>query len=212
MSVMNQLTTRPEHLKGATHRSEVRRYKRIDLPLLGRFLRRLTREEFTCRLVDISIGGAGLYSDAAPQAGETIVIYFDELGGLEGEVLRSVEGNFAVNFTASHRRRQKLAAQITWLVNRHELAAADQRRAGHERIALAPKPVRIKLEDGSEVDQNVLDVSVSGASIDMPTRPELGTKLFVGRLPAKVVRHHSHGIGVEFIKSHHFDLIRDEFG
>lgn len=209
---MNQLTTRPEHLKGATHRSEVRRYKRVDMPLLGRYLRRITREEFTCRLVDISIGGAGLYAEAAPQVDETVVIYFDELGGLEGEVVRSVDGNFAINFTASHRRRQKLAAQITWLMNRHELALADQRRTGHERIALAPKPVSIKLEDGSTVDHNVIDVSVSGASIDMPSRPEIGTKLTVGKLPAKVVRHHNRGIGIEFLTPHHFDLIREEFG
>ncbi|MGI9475900.1 MAG: PilZ domain-containing protein [Hyphomicrobiaceae bacterium] len=212
MSAMNQLTTRPEHIKGATNISEVRRYKRVDLTLLGRYLRRITREEFTCRLSDISIGGAGLYAEAAPQVGETIVVYFDELGGLEGEVVRSEAGNFAINFTASHRRRQKLAAQITWLINRHELALADQRRAGHERIALARKPVEIKLEDGSSVDHNVLDVSISGASIDMPTRPAIGTTLTVGKLPAKVVRHHNHGVGVEFITSHHFDFIREEFG
>ena len=92
MSVMTQLSTRPEHLKGATHRSEARRYKRYDLPLLGRFLRVLTREEFTCQLIDISVGGASLLTDAEIQVGETIVMYFDELGGLEGEVLRTVAG------------------------------------------------------------------------------------------------------------------------
>ena len=211
MSAMTQLTTRPEHLKGATHRSEVRRYKRFDLPLLGRFLRVLTKEEFTCRLIDISIGGASLVSDAGPQLGETVVMYFDELGGLEGEVLRSVEGGFAINFTASHRRRQKLAAQITWLLNRHELAAADQRRAGHERIALAPKLICIELEDGSALEHNVIDVSISGASIGMSVRPPIGSKLVVGKLPAKVVRHHSRGIGVEFVYPQQFDLIREEF-
>ncbi len=211
MSAMNQLTTRPEHLKGATHQSEVRRYKRFDMPLLGRFLRVLTKEEFTCRLIDISIGGASLMSDQVPQIGETVVMYFDELGGLEGDILRSVDGGFAINFTASHRRRQKLAAQITWLLNRHELAAADQRRAGHERIALAPNPIRIELEDGSALEHDVIDVSISGASIGMSVRPPIGTKLVVGRLPAKVVRHHSSGIGVEFIYPQQFDLIREEF-
>ncbi len=211
MSAMTQLTTRPEHLKGATHRSEARRYKRFDLPLLGRFLRVLTREEFTCRLIDISVGGASLMSDAQLEVGETVVMYFDELGGLEGEVLRSVAGGFAINFAASHRRRQKLAAQITWLLNRHELAAADQRRTGHERVALAPKPIQIQLEDGSTIQHDVLDVSISGASIAMAARPAIGSKLVVGKLPAKVVRHHSRGIGVEFIYTQQFDLIRQAF-
>lgn len=211
MSTMTQLTTRPEHLKGATHRSESRRYKRYDLPLLGRFLRVLTREEYTCRLIDISVGGASLLSDTDVEVGETIVMYFDELGGLEGHVLRSVAGGFAVDFAASHRRRQKLAAQITWLLNRHELAAADQRRAGHERVALAPKPIQIQLEDGTTTQHDVLDVSISGASIAMPARPPIGSKLVVGKLPAKVARHHSRGIGVEFITTQQFGMIRQEF-
>lgn len=209
---MVQLKTRPEHLKGASHPSEGRRYKRYDLPLIGRFLRVLTREELSCRMLDLSIGGANLAAESVPQLGETVVIYFDELGGLEGEVVRATKSGFAINFSASHRRRQKLAAQITWLLNRHELASADQRRPGHERIALAPKPIRVELEDGSALEHNVIDVSISGASIGMPVRPPIGSKLVVGKLPAKVVRHHSGGIGVEFVNTQQFDLIREEFG
>lgn len=212
MSEMTQLKTRPEHLKGPTHQTERRRYRRFQQTLLGRYLRVLTKDEFTCRLIDISIGGASVLSDHAPQVDERVIICFDELGGLEGRVTRSVAGGFAIEFTASHRRRQKLAAQITWLINRHELAAADQRRPGHERIALSPKPVTIELEDGSVVKNNVIDVSISGASIAMAQRPPLGSRIVLGKLPAKVVRHHSAGIGVEFTHIQKFEDIRTDFG
>lgn len=211
MTGMTQLTVRPEHLKGATHQSEKRRYKRFAIPLLGRFLRVMTREEATCRLVDISIGGASLLADGKLDIGELVIINFDELGALEGEVVRANPGGFAINFTATHRRRQKLAAQITWLLNRHELAAADQRRAGHERIAVAPKPIRVELEDGTVVERNVLDVSISGASIDIPERPAIGSQIILGKLPAKVIRHHDRGIGVEFTHIQKFDQIREDF-
>jgi PilZ domain len=211
MSGMTQLKQRPEHLKGATYQAEQRRTKRVSITLLGRFMRALTREEATCRLVDISIGGASLLSDTAPQLGEQVVIQFEELGGLEANVIRVVPGGFAVQFTASHRRRQKLAAQITWLLNRHELAAADQRRPGHDRIAITPKPIRIKLADGSFVERNVIDVSISGASIDIEERPNIGDKILVGRLPATVVRHHKRGIGVEFDRIQDISNIKDHF-
>lgn len=213
MSGMTQLKVRPEHLKGATHKpTERRRYKRFEMTLLGRFLRTLTRDEQTCRLVDISIGGGSIQSDVVPQEGEAVVLYFDEIGGLEGTVVRSMHGGFAVQFSASHRRRQKLAAQITWLLNRHEIAPAGQRRPGHERIAVTPKPVRIQLEDGTVHHRNVIDVSISGASIDINERPPLGSSLTLGKLKAKVVRHHERGIGVEFAYIQQFDTIREDFG
>lgn len=212
MTGMTQLSVRPEHLKGATHQNEKRRYKRYPISLLGRFLRVLTREEATCRLVDISIGGASVMADAQPEVGELVIVNFDELGALEGEVVRINAGGFAISFTATHRRRQKLAAQITWLLNRHELAAADQRRAGHERIAVAPKPVRVELHDGTVVERNIIDVSISGASIDIPDRPAIGSTIILGRLPAKVVRHHDRGIGVEFTHIQKFEQIREDFG
>jgi len=212
MSGMTQLKVRPEHLKGAVHRPDRRRYRRFEVALLGRFMRVLTKEEATCRLLDISIGGASIMADIAPQRDESVIVYFDELGGLEGTVTRTVPGGFALEFNATHRRRQKLAAQITWLLNRHELAAADQRRPGHDRIAIAPRPVRIEFADGSVLDRNVLDVSISGASIDIDERPPIGTPVQVGRLPAKVVRHHQRGIGVEFSHIQRFETIRDDFG
>ena len=212
MSGMTKLKVRPEHLRGASPPPDRRRYRRFGITLLGRYMRSLTKEEYTCRLVDISIGGASLLSDTAPQTGESVIIYFDEIGGLEGTVTRTVAGGFAVQFAASHRRRQKLAAQLTWILNRHELAAADQRRAGHERIAVAPKPIRIEMEDGTVVERNVLDVSISGASVDIAERPPIGSKIILGRLPAKVVRHHDRGVGVEFSSVQHFETIREDFG
>ncbi len=211
MTGMTTLKVRPEFYKGTQPGAERRRYKRIELTLLGRFMR-ADKQEYTCRLNDISIGGASIASDVLPNERERVVVQFEEIGILEGEVVRAFPGGFAMTFTATHRRRQKLAAQLTWLLNRHELDAADQRRPGHDRIALIPKPVAIVFPDGEVYERNVLDVSISGASIQMELRPALGTTLVVGRLPARVVRHHDRGIGVEFQHIQQFDRIREDFG
>jgi len=174
-------------------------------------MRRLTRDESTCRLVDLSIGGASMLADKVPQMDEDVVLYLEELGVLEGKVIRVGHGNFAINFTASHRRRQKLAAQLTWLLNRHELSEADQRRPGHDRIALPDKPVSVELSDGTMSDRRLLDVSISGASIATTEKPEIGSEIVVGRLPARVVRHHPRGIGVEFSQVQNLGSIYEDF-
>ncbi len=211
MPGMTTHKVRPEYYKGTRPGAERRRYRRHALTLLGRFMRE-DKQEYTCRLNDISLGGASAFSDIIPNENERIVAQFEEIGVLEGHVVRRFSDGFAMEFTATHRRRQKLAAQLTWLLNRHELDAADQRRPGHDRIALIPKPVSIKMPDGNVYERNVLDVSISGASIQMELRPTIGSHIVVGRLPAKVVRHHDRGIGVEFQHIQQFDRIREDFG
>lgn len=211
MSGMIQMKVRPEHLNGPVEAGDRRRYRRYHVTLLGRFMRVATKQEAPCRLLDLSLGGASVIADLAPEPGEEIIIQFDEIGGLEGTVQRVVPGGFALEFRMSHRRRQRLAAQLTWLLNRHELAACDQRRPGHDRIAVTPKPVRVILSDGTVLDRNVIDVSISGASIDIVERPEIGSAITLGNLPATVVRHHERGIGVEFAYIQNLARIREDF-
>src|SRR4051794_30258613 len=109
-----------------------RRHKRVALTLLGRFMR-ANKQEYPCKLIDISVGGVAMNSPVELEVGERIVTYFDHLGGLEGRVVRVFPGGFAIELTATQHKREKLAAQITWLMNRNDLDAASERR--HERFA-----------------------------------------------------------------------------
>ncbi|MFV0294649.1 MAG: PilZ domain-containing protein, partial [Hyphomicrobiaceae bacterium] len=108
-----------------------RKHRRVSLVLLGRFMRQ-NKLEYPCKLIDISVGGAAFLSPIEVELGERVVIYLDELGGLEGHVVRHFPGGFALELIATQRKREKLAAQITWLINKHELQATDLRK--HERI------------------------------------------------------------------------------
>ena len=113
------------------------------------------------------------------ETGERVVAYFDHVGGIEGTVVREFEGGFAFKLAATQHKREKLAAQLTWLANRRELGGAEERR--HERIA--PKGARqtLQLAEGIVLACQVLDISVSGASIgDTPARPEIGTEVMLG--------------------------------
>ena len=175
-----------------------RRHKRIGVELLGRFMRE-NKQEHPCKLIDISAGGAAIkpMSSMTIAAGERVVAFFDHIGGIEGTAVRSFEGGFAFKLSATQHKREKLAATLTWLANRSELTGADERR--HERIAPKSGRQQLQLAEGIMLECQVLDFSISGASIGTPARPVLGTEVMLGKLRARVVRHHAQGFGVQFM-------------
>jgi hypothetical protein len=97
---------------------------------------------------------------------------------------------------ATPRKRDKLASQLTWLANRHELGLPEDRT--HERIVPVHKTVNLQLDEGIALKGRLIDVSLSGAGIAIDVRPAIGLGLIVGSTPARVVRHFKDGIAVQF--------------
>lgn len=209
MSPSQARTVKPSLRLDARIVPDRRRHKRFSLPLLGRFMR-ANKQEFPCRLNDISAGGASLMAPVEVEVGERVVAYLDEIGGIEGEVVRVFDGGFAMELRASQHKREKLAALITWLINREKLGGSFGRR--HKRIAILNKTSTLKLADGSTADCSVLDVSLSGASIGTDARPQIGDVVMFGKLRCKVMRYHDRGIGVQFLDIPDPEALRRYFG
>ena len=187
-----------------------RRHRRIAVTLLGRFMR-ASKKEFACKLIDISVSGAAINTPVEVEMGERIVAYFDHIGGIEGNVVRVYNGGFAIELIATPYKRDKLAAQITWLINRSEAGdTADDRR--HQRHALANKHTTLKLDEGISVDVKVVNFSMSGAAVTTEARPPIGTEVMLGKLRGKVIRHHDDGIGIEFMDLQNTEAVRRYFG
>jgi hypothetical protein len=188
-----------------------RRHKRIAVELLGRFMRE-NKEEHACRLINISAGGAAIQpiAPAAMSIGERVVAFFDHIGGIEGTVVREFDGGFAIKLSATQHKREKLAATLTWLANRSELSGIDERR--HDRIVPKSGRQQVHLPDGGVLECHILDISISGASVGTRARPPIGTEVTLGKLHARVVRHHAHGFGVQFIEAQSQAALRRQFG
>lgn len=186
-----------------------RRHRRVPLTLLGRFMR-ANRLEYPCKLNDISVGGASLMSPVTLSPKERVIAYFDHIGGIEGTVARLFEGGFAIQLIATAHKREKLAAQLTWLINRHELPTIEERR--HDRIATPPRCMPLKLDENLTIDCRVVDFSLSGAAIETNARPRLGTEVQLGKLRARVVRYHDAGLGLQFLDVQQPDALRRYFG
>jgi hypothetical protein len=190
---------------------ENRRHERFELPLLGRFMRP-NKQEYPCMVRNISVGGAALNSPVDVVVGERIVAYLDFLGGVEGTVVRTFEGGFAIKYTATLHKREKLAAQLTWYLNRDLLDAEEARRPGHERLQTANKLMDLRLADGRIVQVSILDVSISGASIAIEDRPVAGMEVKLGTFRARVMRHHAQGVGLMFLDVQTAENLRQHFG
>lgn len=186
-----------------------RRHVRVEIALLGRFMR-ANRQEYPCKLRDISVGGAAVMSPVEVMMDERVVVYLDQVGGVEGNVVRLIEGGFGMKLVATQHKREKLAAQLTFLANRPHLGDMAERK--HERITPRKTSQSLALAEGMVISCYVIDVSISGASIATPARPEIGAEVKLGNLRCSVVRHHTEGIGVRFVDVQHPNALRKYFG
>jgi hypothetical protein len=179
---------------------ERRRFQRVRVNLLGRYMLS-DRREFPCQVVDMSPGGMALVAPVIGRATERVVAYIDHVGRLEGTVTRSFPNGFAMTIQATARKRDKLAAQLTWLANRHLLDTPEDRR--HDRLPPEDAISTLVMPNGLTLPCTLLDVSLSGAAIATHARPPVGSLVTVGKTPARVVRHREDGIGVEFTRLQH---------
>src|SRR5262245_34793197 len=99
---------------------ERRRFQRVRVNLLGRYML-ADRREFPCQEINMPPGCIAMIAPVSVQPGERVIAYIDHLGRLEGTVARQFLNGFAMTISATPRKRDKLAAQLTWLANRHIL-------------------------------------------------------------------------------------------
>ncbi len=185
---------------------ERRRFQRVRVNLLGRYML-ADRREFPCQVTDMSPGGMALVAPVVGQAGERVIAYVDHVGRLEGVIARQFQNGFAMTISATMRKRDKLAAQLTWLANRHLLSSPEDRR--HGRIAPKNPTARVIMPNGTNIAVRVIDISQSGCAIASKERPEIGAAVTVGKTPGRVVRHIEDGFAVEFVRLQHSDFLEE---
>jgi PilZ domain len=101
----------------STTRSAIERraFARTPLRLRGRYMLEDGRE-FPCETLDISPIGIGIRGFAAGAIGDRVVAYFDELGRVEGHIVRRAPTWFAIDIMATSRKLERLAEVVDRLV------------------------------------------------------------------------------------------------
>jgi hypothetical protein len=170
-------------------------FQRVKVSVLGRYML-ADRREFPCQVLEMSPGDAAVIAPVAGDVGEKVIAYLDHIGRVEGTVKVAIEGGFEMDLAASPRKRDRMAAQLTWLANKDILNLPEDRR--HERVVPDIRHSSVVLDDGRRYNCKIIDISLSGAAVELSVRPAMGTPLTLGRMRARVIRHFADGVAVEF--------------
>ena len=114
-----------------------------------------------------------------------------------------------MTISATLRKRDKLAAQLTWLANRNILNLPEDRR--HGRFTPRNPMARLILPNGNNVDVPHHRPVASGAAVAIAPdlRPPVGAAVTIGKTKGRVVRHIEDGFAIEFTRLQHPDFLED---
>lgn len=130
------------------------------------------------------------------EPGDDLVFYIDGIGRVEGIVLRKLrEHGYAVAFRTTARKQDKIADQLTWLVNKDCLGLTDERTAERR-----PGGGQVTVSFGRvSVPCTVADISVFGVALKSTGgRPLIGAAVKVGGRSGFCVRYIEGGFAVDF--------------
>ena len=185
---------------------ERRRFQRVKVHLLGRYMLP-DRREVPCQVINMSPGGLALLAPGIGNVGDRVVAYLDHIDRDEGKITRIIDNGFAMTIGATPRKRDKLAAQLTWLANRDILNLPEDRR--HDRIVPRNPIAVLTLEDGTKMTCRIIDLSLSGAAIAAENRPPLKSTVLLGRVQGRVVRHLEDGFALEFMHEQPIETLEE---
>lgn len=199
---------RPAAVEFAPSGTERRSFQRVRIKIYGRFMLE-DRSEHPCQVIDMSPGNVAFRADRQGAPGEKVIAYLDHIGRIEGIVTRTLDDGFAMTVIASDRKKDKLAAQLTWLANKHELDLPEDRR--HERVSPRNPMSTLRLNDGRQYPCRIIDLSLSGAAIEIDVRPALAVEVTLGTMRGRVVRHFEDGVAIEFAVIQRPESLETEF-
>ncbi|TIX89051.1 PilZ domain-containing protein [Rhizobium sp. P44RR-XXIV] len=198
--------TRSNQFAGNGARGDQRTFQRVPINMQGRLML-ANYEEYECLVTEMSPGDMYVTCLGRPRSGERVIAYVDHLGRVEGNVVAVDGRGFSMSINATERKREKLAAQLTWLANKHELGLPEDRR--HDRLTPRSTSSELTLEDGTQYICRIMDLSLSGAAVDLEVRPPIGTAVRLGNMRGRIVRHFMEGVAIEFLSLQSRETLRE---
>lgn len=177
-------------------KKDQRRYRRISLNLPARIVVNAV-DENEARLVNISPGDMALITDAKAVVGDAIVVHIKGLDIIEGTVARIFPDGVAISFLLSKSRKAVLTEKLMLLANPGFSHDLNDQRAEPRHGASNARTV-CRLPDGTSLFVKIVNMSVSGAAVDAPRRPPIGSSILIGRQRGVIVRHTPRGFVVVY--------------
>jgi hypothetical protein len=149
-----------------------------------------------CVVVDLSPDGAGLRATFSAASGERLILYVDGLGRFEGKIVWRDRLRVGVQFKCSDTKRARVAEMIAAYLELGSVSATAVRQTS--RLSGKAALYSFTRASGEKLACEIVDMALSGASLQTDDRPDVGETIFFGRTIALVVRHTAFGIAVTF--------------
>jgi hypothetical protein len=163
------------------------------------------RRVYSCRAVYLSPYEIAIAAPVSGKIGDRVLADIDQLGKLEGPLIRLLKHGFVISVAANEERRRGLAAKIAWVESNKNHDTPNQ-RVGERTVPTNPFSTLV-FADGSVESCLVLDFSVTGAAVSADTVPDVGRVLAVGSVVGRVVRHFIGGFAIQFIERQSPDTV-----
>jgi hypothetical protein len=170
--------------------------ERVAVTLAGKLFVLAEQATLDCTVVDLSVGGAGLYCPEPPPLDAFVVLYVTGFGRFEGVTTRFVKGELGLKFICKDTKRKRLEEDLAGFVREGMVGVTRLRR--YPRAAAGGQIGQFTCANGENVPCKLLDVSLQGALLETAARPAIGEVIHLGQTRGWVIRHHMEGVGVQF--------------
>ena len=167
-----------------------------DVTLKARFLDLDTRVETAGMLVFDGGEDLSFRSSVVPAMASEVLCYSEIVGRVTGMVMESRPGSYRLRPTGSGASLDRVYRRLSWL--REHGSAGDEMR---QDVRFVPDhtAVAVKIagdEDGTPA--RIVDLSRSGVAVETDLVPAVGSRVYVGRRGADVVRVTDTGFAARF--------------
>ena len=181
----------------STVKPEKRAYERISLSLKGQLFDPDDESQTDCELINLSGGGAALKIECELAAGKHMVLYIEGFGRYEGTTVLNDNGTPVLYFTIGEIKRKRLTEMLHQFVSRGLPEVPDLSHYASPPVFSGDE---IVMENGERLPCDILDISLDEASLKTEGRPSIGEIVTLGRSLGRVVRHHRHGIAIQYVR------------
>lgn len=156
-----------------------------------------TEAQIDCIVTELSAEGATIRTTQGSSMGSELALYVEGFDRFSAFLVSATQDSVRVRFTCSPLKQARTAEKIRRYLGGKSAPASISLVAPGSALHSVRE---FKRSNGQTVTFDVIDISLSGASLRTNSRPPIGEVVTIGTVLGRIARHFDDGIAVEFFR------------
>jgi len=156
-----------------------------------------TESQIDCIVTDLSAEGATIRTAQGPSMGSEIALYIEGFDRFSAFLVSASHDRVCVKFNCSTLKQARTGEKIRRYLDGKTAPTTILPVAQGSALHSVRNFTR---SNGQSVTFDVIDISLSGASLRTSSRPPIGEVVTIGTVQGRIARHFDDGIAVEFFR------------